>query len=198
VTLSTHVYVLDEIAAEEAFHFCRELLGCTPRISFTNQQELLRYGPDSERIVKPDGYWTICNDAGQGLPAWLLVNYRPGAPFRTQEQAAKHDEWCEPDCDGVYHPVACWLDIDFDTAYSYADEHGGCGDLHARLVARLGLWLDAKGVRWSWRNEFTGDVHGGEDRYDRLGELLQSGAHARTWMETVVMPAIQGHAKEGS
>ena len=177
MTLSTNVYLLSEANVHEVFHRCRRLLGCQPHHAFTDSQE--REYQNGESFAKPGGYWTLENEPGQGLPAWLLVHYRPeGVPLRTPEAAAQHDEDCEPGCDGAYHQTACWIDIDFDTSYGYHDEHGGCGELHARLVAQLGAWLDARGIRWSWKNEFTGDTHGGSDKYGRLAELCNCGAES--------------------
>jgi hypothetical protein len=187
VTLATHVYVLTEADAAAVFHECRSLLGCTAAHTWTEHQE----HDDDARHSKPDGYWTVANDPSQGLPAWLLVNFRQErTPLRTPEQAAAHAEWCGLDCDGSGHQVACYLDVDFDTAYSYQDEYGGCGDLHARLVAQLGQWLDARGIEWSWKNKFTGEVHGGADRYERLLDLSSAESAAREWLLGTVLPAI--------
>lgn len=189
MTLSTNVYVLDECEPTEVFRFCQELL---------EKYDEQRRGPgrqkwsaeqdktwrDGRSFVEPENAWSISNQIGQGLPAILDISYRPGAPLRTPQQAAECDD-CEPDCDKDHYYRACWLDIDFDTAYGYSGPDGmGCGDLHARLVAQLGQWLDAKGVRWEWRNEFTGDVHGGDDRYERLIELCSGGFEATSWFRT--------------
>lgn len=188
MTLSTHVYLLSEANVHEVFHHCRKLLGCQPHHAFTDAQE--REWENGESFPKPGGYWTLGNVPGQGLPAWLLVHYRLDAPLRSPEQAM-HYYWCERDCDETHESLtACWLDIDFDTAYSYQDDEGGCGDLHARLVAQLGTWLDAKGIRWSWKNEFTGDIHGGPDKYERLVDLCTGGSRAWEWMVGTVLPAI--------
>ena len=66
----------------------------------------------------------------------------------------------------------------------------GCGDLHAALVGQLGQWLDARGIRWEWMNEYTGEVHGGPDRYEQLIGLASAGFESAAWFETTVMPAI--------
>jgi hypothetical protein len=194
MTLSTHVYLLSEANPHEVFHACRRLLGAQTHHGFTDSQE--REYANGESYPKPGGYWTLGNQSDLGLPAWLLMHYRPeGEPLRTPEAAAQHDEDCEADCDGTYHRTACWMDIDFDTSYDYRDANGGCGDLHARLVAQLGQWLDSKGIAWSCKNEFTGDIHGGPDRYDRLGDLCEDGAAARDWFATSVLPAIECAAR---
>lgn len=196
MTLSTNVYVLDEVSHLEVFLYCQSLLR-----DYDSQGR----GPDRQRwrdeqdqeyrngrwAVYPDSSWTIENELGQGLPAWLILGYRPGAPLRTAEQVAVCDEDCEPDCDRSRHDRPCWLDVDFDTAYGYDHDGMGCGDLHAVLVARLGQWLDARGVRWEWRNEFSGEVHGGEDRYERLIDLASGGFEATAWYRSTVLPAIE-------
>lgn len=204
MTLDSRIFVLDKVDPQEVFGFCRDLLGATDRHTFTDKQDTTwRKG---ESFVEPGNPWTISNNPGQGLPAWLMLYYRPDAPLRTAEQAAEHDEDCnlpENDiyvdewgpCDGEHHyRPACWLTVSFDTAYGYKDERGyGCGDLHAEYISRLGQWLDAKGVRWEWENEFTGDVHTG---YSRLVELASGGFEATAWFQTTVLPAIAAEAGE--
>lgn len=204
MTLDTRVYVLDAIDPHETFAKCRALIGATDRHVYTDEQtKTWRKG---ESFVEPGNHWSIWNTPGQGLPALLDINYRPGCPLRTQEQADAHDEDCNipknsgyvPEwgpCDGSHmYRRACWLEVSFDTAYGYRDENGyGCGDLHARLVAELGRWLDERGVRWEWQNEFTGEVHTG---YDRLVDLASSGFEASAWFRTSVLPAIEAHARD--
>jgi hypothetical protein len=192
MTLDTTVYIHNQIDAHAVFAKCRELIGATGRHTFTDKPGWAN-----------DGTRFLGNDLGQGLPALLSIGYRPGGPLCTPEQSAEHDEDCnlsggdyydpaEPLCSGT-HPrrPACWLEVSFDTAYGYRDAHGrGCGDLHAALVARLGQWLDEQSVRWSWQNEFTGEVHDGDGRYERLIDLCTSGFEATAWFRTVVLPAI--------
>lgn len=199
MTLDTRIYVLDRVNPQDVFRFCRELLGATEKYTFTDEQDkTYRKG---ESFIEPGNPWTIGNDLGQGLPAWLLLNYRQDAPLRTAEQAAKHDEDCNlPEnsiyveewgpCDGDHgYRRACWVTVSFDTAYGYSDERGyGCGDLHAEYVAKLGQWLDAKGARWEWQNEFTGEIHTG---YSRLIDLASGGFEASAWFRTTVLPAIK-------
>lgn len=84
---------------------------------------------------------------GQGLPCILQV------------------EWGE---DG---PVAVW----FDTAYGYSGPNqGGCSDLHAWLLTRLGEFLDGlpMPVEWKWMNEFTGEWHS-VDEVSVLGDPVR-------------------------
>lgn len=196
MTLDTRIYILDQADPDEVFHFCRDLIGATDRHTFTDDES-----------IWSDGELLLSNDPGQGLPAWLMLHYRKDAPLRTPEQAAEHDEdcnlpgrdWYDPidgPCDGTHAwRQAAWLTVSFDTAYGYQDERGyGCGDLHAELVAKLGQWLDAKGVRWEWMNEFTGEIHQG---YTRLVELASGGFEASAWFRTTILPAIEAEAAKG-
>lgn len=203
MTLDTRIYVLDKVDPQETFRFCRDLLGAADKHTFTDAQDSTwEKGRD---FVEPANPWTLSNNPGQGLPAWLMLHYRPGVPLRTPEQAAEHDKdicnlpgasWYDATsgpCDGTGHRPACWLTVSFDTAYGYSDHRGyGCGDLHAEYVAKLGQWLDKQGVRWSWENEFTGEVHTG---YTRLVDLASGGFEASAWFRTSVLPAIQREAQ---
>ena len=129
MTLCTHVYIHEEIEPMLVFAKCRDLLGC--EITHT-----------AKFYFNEDGSWDASNDLGQGLPAWLIISFRPGAPLTTSAQAASHNEDCENDCDGKWHDQACWVDLSFDTTYSYGENGEGCGHLHARLLAELGAWIE--------------------------------------------------------
>jgi hypothetical protein len=118
-----------------------------------------------EGIRFEDGADSIMNLPGQGLGAWVIVYHRDGEP----------------------------VEVSIDTVYSYSGPDGGCGDLHARVVAELGQWLDFKGVAWSWQNEFTGEVH---QRYDGLTDLAGEGAEASAWVRDIVMPALFGQERD--
>lgn len=203
MTLDTRIYVLDQVDPHETFRFCRDLLGATGRhVWYDRQDTTWRKG---ESFVEPGNPWTVGNELGQGLPALLDISYRPGAPLRTAEQVAAHDEDCNlPEnsiyveewgpCDGDHrYRRACWLEVSFDTAYGYRDERGyGCGDLHAEYVAKLGQWLDERGIRWEWQNEFTGEIHTG---YSELIQLASGGFEASAWFRTTVLPVIEAEAK---
>lgn len=180
MTLSTHVYLLTEADPRDVFFECRRLLGATDAHPWVDDREGTRGA----------GAAILRNQAGVGLPALLSMHYRPGAMLRPSHE--EHDpDICDDDCDGSWHDPAHWIDVDFDTAYSYMDEQGrGCGVLHASLVAQLGQWLDERGIRWAWRNEFTGEIHIG-DRYERLFDLFKDGDNAKRWFEEIVKPAIE-------
>lgn len=199
MTLSTNIYVLDETDIRELFHFCQGMLTkYDDQRRSPDQQIWSDY--DSNTYSDGDdqtGVRRIANRIGQNLPGILDITYREGGPLRAE--TAGHDEDCDEDCTGQYHNRACWADIDFDTAYG-AKFDGGmrCGDLHAALISELGQWLDAKGVRWEWRNEYSGEVHCGPDRYERLIDLCTAGFEAAAWFQHSVMPAIGAmvHSKD--
>jgi hypothetical protein len=195
MTLSTNVYVLGQVDVRELFHFAQGLL-----TKYDDRPEPMtpadQAWTDGERnpIWDDPGSWVIANRIGQRLPAILDITYRPDEALRNETDAVAHNEDCEPECKGEWHPRACWADLDLDTAYGYRDVRGwGCGDLHAVLVAEIGNWLDQREVRWEWQNEFTGEVHGGEDRYARLVDLVSGGFEASAWFRTSVLPAIAAY-----
>lgn len=180
MTLSTYIYVHGRVSMPELFTACQSALtdhdGPDFRGPAAQRWEDDKLGGDACRMNKP----------GQDLPAWLLLYHNVDVPLVAD--AAAHDQYCDADCDGGSHDPAHWLRVNFDTAYGYRGAGGmGCGTLHAILVAVIGKWLDARGVAWSWRNEFTGEVH---QRYDGLRELADGGEAANKWFETMVKPAI--------
>lgn len=184
MTLNTSVYVLDEADPREVFFACRELLGADDRHPWFDDP-------------RDDGFWsdgrhTLRNKAGVGLDALLWLYYKPGKPM-VADSSVCDPEICDENCDGHGHKPPHWIDLSFDTAYGYRDEQGRtCGVLHASLVAKLGAWLDERGLRWAWQNEFTGEIHIG-DRYEHLYDLFEGGDEAARWFEEIVKPAIERH-----
>lgn len=206
MTLSTDIYVIDPVPVGDLFIECQRLLslfdedkrGPEQQRSKNEQDKTWRAG---EAFVEPDNAWTWMNEGMQGLPAWLMIRHRNGEPYRTPEQSVSHayDGYCnypgndyfdanEPVCAKTEHDPACWAEVDLDTAYGYRGPNGiGCGDLHALIVAALGQQLTANGIRWKWRNEFTGEIH---DDPARLIDLVSGGFEASAWFTTSVMPVI--------
>jgi hypothetical protein len=193
MTLDTRIYVLEQVDVPALFRHCQLVLtpydedkrGPDRQLSTDGQDETWEAGEHQVRGHEP---WTIENKVGQGLPAWLMLHYRPDGPLRSAEDAAAHNEDCDEDCTGAWHRTACWAEISYDTAYGYRGTGGmGCGDLHAVLVGEVGRWLDERGIGWSWRNEFTGEVHTG---YESLTELMTGGFEASAWFGSTVLPAI--------
>lgn len=168
MTLDTRVYLHDRADYREVFIKCNQLIGADEGTAFED---------------KPGNIW---NKPGQGLCALLDVYHGDGAPL---VKPGEHDRYCDGEADDCLEPcgVPRWLEVSFDTGYSYEGPDGGCGDLHARLVAELGHWLDGKGIAWSWCNEFTEEVFRG---YDRLTDLGSGGAEASTWFRDIVAPAL--------
>lgn len=183
MTLNTSIFVLDEIGHKDVFVRCNQLIGATEATRFSDEPErIFRDG----WIDDPSASRNISNAMGQGLCALLDVHYRAGGPIKADPDACGRD--CDDPCDAESHDPVHWLEVTFDTAYGYRDEQGrGCGDLHASLVAELGKWLDERGVRWLWENEFTGEVHSG---YERLIDLCSDGFEAASWFRTTALPAI--------
>jgi hypothetical protein len=168
MTLDTRIYVHSRVDYREVFVKCNQLIGAHEGIAFKDE---------------PGMIW---NKPGQGLCAFLDVTHGDGAPLR---EPGEHAKYCDGEAGECFAPcgVPCWLEVSFDTSYGYSGPEGGCGNLHARLVAELGQWLDGKGVRWRWRNEFTSEIHWG---YDRLTDLCDGGAEATAWFADIVQPAI--------
>lgn len=198
MTLSTDIYVQRAIPARDVFEFVLAQL-----LEFDESKR-----PRSAVVehFTPNCFGT---QLGQGLPAILSVDYKLGDVLCTPEQAAEHEDCnvpgyeyydaAEPDCDGSGHSPACVLKVNLDTGYGYHDAQGnGCGHLHAVLVSKLGLWLDRRTVPWMWSNEFTGEIHGGPDRYARLVDLGRGGFEASNWFRRSVLPAIRRELAGGA
>lgn len=164
MTLSTNLYVLDKTDLEELFAKAIADLGGT---ELTEDREW--YGA-RVRQTRP----------GQGLPAWLMVHYQPDGPLQPNVVPETEDEGRQ---------TACYYRVNWDTGYGYDRNGEGCGQLHARLVASLGHWLDQRRISWAWSNEFTGDIYLGPAG---LHTLAGGGTAAREWLANVVMPVITG------
>lgn len=174
MTLSTDLVIVDPINPRAVFDFALALLAedfdGTPEWNYTPAAD--------SKGFRNSYYATTC---GQGLAAWLFVHHADDGPLTIADEYWEDDE-VRPPCNE--HCVR----IDWDTGYSYKGRNGeGCGDLHVRMVATVGHWLDEQGKRWWWKNEFTGEWHEGADGLNALGD---SGAAAQEWLTTTVLPAI--------
>lgn len=207
MTLDTRAYIHGEIGALDVFNFIVHQLLEFDRDDDTNaprpfDRVVTRAEADTDfRTKQPAGTWTMETRCGQGLPAWLMVHYRPGGKYRTAEDAAQHDasicnlpesEYFDdetPVCDGTGHRPACHVEISMDTSYGWRGPNGmRASVLHGVVLARLTEWLSEQGVAWSWMNEYTGEIHpGGEG----LEGLLGSGEQADAWFDQVAFPAIR-------
>jgi hypothetical protein len=206
VTLNTSIVIGKPYNVHEVYAYCRALLN-------TPEHVKAEYGPEpgEERSYRSGQKWVL-NPGGIGLDAWLWIYYGADGPMVHQ-----HDKWCDIEVgpakwdDEGNHTVTQemvddhaeqiandptengWgaIEVTFDTAYGYRSDSGeGCSQLHARLVAQLGKWLDQLALPWKWQNEYTGEWF---DGYNGLSEFV--GAHestgAASWFNDVVMPAIQ-------
>jgi hypothetical protein len=180
MTLDTTVYLDGPVDVHALFRTCQSLVGSSDTVEWTDESVGEWYG---------DGVWELGNRPGQGLCALLDLQYRPsGEPLVSDADAGKHDEDCEPGCT-YHHAVACYARVSFDTAYGYRDDEGrDCNQLHVRLVSELGKVLDAEGVGWRWKNEYTGEIHAGHTGY---AGLIGSGDQAQAWYRDKVVPALQ-------
>jgi len=180
MTLSTNVWVLDPIDFAQVWTVAQMLVK--------------RYSRDGIEPVWKDEARDIgrarSNEPGQGLCAWLLARYSD-TPDPLHDGTVKHDEDCDDPCTSswcVRSAQRYWVELDFDTAYGYVGAGGAsAGDLHATILDQLGTFLDRQGVRWSWQNEFTGDIYRG---HDGLATLGSSAREARNWFVGEVLPAI--------
>lgn len=176
MTLDTRVYVHDKVDAMAVFIKMNQLLGATEATKCRTDNDSIR------------------NQPRQGLPAWLIVYCDPAGQKPRRADPSPCDEDCEEyredygSCERN-HRTPCWLEVSIDTTYGYRGEDDeGCSELHARLITELGSWLDKRGVRWSWQNEFTDEVH---SRYNGLVDFAGSGIQAAAWFQDTVIPAIE-------
>lgn len=182
MTLDTRMYVHNEVDVHDLFGELRRLLGADARHPINDRDVSKFYGT---------GVWEVGHPIGIGLPALCGIYYRQGSPYVADPNACT--DCCDPEDDYHSHKPAMWCEVSMDTAYGYTDEQGrNCGDLHACFVAGLGEWLDARGVGWSWKNEYDGAVYSGDDRYSSLSVLMRDSDKAVTWFSDVVRPAIFG------
>jgi len=174
MTLSTDLVIIEPVNPRKVFDFALSLLS-----------EGYPGEPTWEHVRKGEGkypastshYSTTC---GQGLAAWLFVHYADDGPLSLD------DEVVPPHC----------VRIDWDTAYGFRGQNGeGCGDLHARMVATVGHWLDEQGLTWWWHDECEDGWHRG---YEGLERLASSGAQAQAWFTSIVAPAIDLLAGKGA
>jgi hypothetical protein len=171
MTLSTDIYLTGTVDAKTVFDFCNDLLGATNPVF------------DHEESSWDKGRWQYMNQPGQGFNAWLSVYYKPDGPLSAE------DVW---DVDGEYRWLsekACTVKINFDTAYGYRDEFGGCSELHGRYIVALNRWAEGHGATLEWHNEFTGDYFKG---LDGLSEFGGEGEKAADWVKDIMKKLVAG------
>lgn len=209
MTLNTSIVIGKPHNVREVYNFCRSLLNTPEHVEVRTGPE-----PGDERHWRAGQKW-IANPGGIGLDAWLWIYYGADGPM-----THVHDKWChaevgpakwddegkhvvtQEDVDRHAEHIANdptengWgaIEVTFDTAYGHKNDRGeNCSQLHSRLVAELGKWLDTKGLPWKWQNEYTGEWF---DGYHGLAEFV--GAHESTgaadWFNNTVLPLIESGA----
>lgn len=187
MTMTTRIRVFDPVDPHEFFRFGQSVLAQRDTKKRPVEEQIFT---DKQSEWEWDkGCWTIANRLGQDLPGIWDVDYRPGAPLFTEDVG--HDDDCDEDCSGNYHDKACWLTASIDTTYSYRDEHGGCGNLHAWFIAQLINWCNERSAKWEWYDESGGEWYSSAED---LVHLCTSGAAAQNWFRNIVQPAIEADA----
>jgi hypothetical protein len=188
VTLDTRVAIGAPTDVRELFAFCQRLVD-TPS------------GVDAQVNER-----SIGNPPGIGADAWLIVYHGGDGPLPVHE----HDKWCATELGGEWNHTQedidehasvandptenGWavIEVSFDTAYGYKGPSGeSCSDLHARIVTALGQWLDAKGLPWKWKNEYSGEWFDRFDQLDQFGDAHRA-TGADDWFRGQVLPLIEG------
>jgi hypothetical protein len=187
MTMTTRIRVLNPVDVHEFFRYGQSLLAERDEEKRPVEQQVFT---DIESAWNK-GAWRIANQLGQNLPGIWDVDYRPGAALNDEDEP--HNDDCDEDCSGNYHDKTCFLEASIDTSYSYSDEYGGVGELHAWFVAQLVNWLSERSVGWEFYNESRGQWY---STADELVTLCTSGAAAADWMRNLVLPAIQAQYGE--
>jgi hypothetical protein len=139
------MHITEWISPELVFLKARELIGIPAEHPFTIHSE--------NGLGWDNGVWIRSHP--DGFCSALDVSHADGTLL------VRHcDEWCEKPCD--YHDKPeyppPYVDVRLDTTYGYLGEDGErCGDVHRRVTAGLGAWLDEQGIDWWCDNEYTGE-----------------------------------------
>lgn len=202
MTLDTRIYIYDKVDQDEVKAKVDELLG----IENPRSYEEMGSGPYG---CVDEGTRELSNRIAQGFNAWVMTYSNPDGIRYSDEHKAEQERW-----HNEYHedpedcsPERCPADLDFsklehdagihymqismDTAYGFRNDKGwNCTTLHAWVIINLGSWLDERGIRWAWENEYTGEIHHGLDK-EALEEFLGGGRDAAAWFHGTVMPVIK-------
>lgn len=182
MTLSTDMYIQGEVDLAELRRTIQEALAQHDGrpIHAQRWEENGGSGNDSP-------FWehTFASVGGQGLPAWTIVYHGAEGAWRAPED--EYDDDVEEGEEPRFVAPKHFAHIDFDTAYAYTGPHGeGCSELHTALMLQVGAWLDAHGVPWQWRNEFTGDIHNAHEGFE---EFAGREFAATAWY-SAIMPVL--------
>ena len=137
----------------------------------------------------------MSNPPGLGLAAWIDGHWMTDGSLLVPDECEPEDH-AESEDGKCYHcrPPAAYLELSFDTAYSYSNPtFGGCGELHRWIIESLGEVCDHFELRWAWFNEFNGQWYLGREG---LEDFAAEGAKARDWVNEIVLPALDAMASQ--
>ncbi|WP_051325994.1 hypothetical protein [Glycomyces tenuis] len=186
MTLSTDMYIQGEVDLAELRDVVKAALAKHDDQGRTPDQQVWETGGE---------VWTHSDltTPGQGLPAWTFIHYGENGAWRNPEPEYEDPEYVDEGEEPRIVTPRHFARIDFDTAYGYTGPNGeGCSELHTALMIQVGAWIDAQGVPWQWRNEYTGEIH---NAYEGFEEFAGNGYEATAWFKRV-MPAIAAAAAE--
>lgn len=105
----------------------------------------------------PTGSTMTNTQVGIGLSAWCFMwHNEDGSALAYDEDHTDDPEKEYPD-EGIWFTPRGYIKLDFDTAYGYRDEYGGCSDLHGRIVTHLASIVEEHGGEYAWMDEYTGE-----------------------------------------
>lgn len=173
MTLSTDFNILDPVNRDVVWPYALSLVvppGVVAQVSGEDKTSYLSaYSGRQLRETTP----------GQGLNAWLMMHYNADG---SEIPIELHAESGEVDFSPPY-----FINLNFDTGYSYRDAFGGCTALHARIIFALGQWCIERNLRFIWKDEYSGRWYAD---LASLETFLRNGDSANTWFEKVARPFI--------
>lgn len=101
----------------------------------------------------PNGSTMTNTRVGIGLNAWCFMWHNEDGSALAYDDSRNTDD---PDEDTWFTPRG-YIRLDFDTAYGYHDEHGGCSELHGRIVTHLASIVEEHGGKYIWQDEYSGE-----------------------------------------
>lgn len=163
MTLCTHIAILDPCSIKDLWAAARFSIGTPEDLPYQDDLSTWRGNGIRDRLNPP----------GIGAPGWLWLHYGADGPFETAESwDAQYAEY--GDDDPYPHPGPVMYDLSLDTGYGAKFPNGsGCADIHAAWVAGMAVFLDVRGIRWRWQNEFTGEWFDGVcSELEQLGNVV--------------------------
>ncbi len=201
MTLDTRIFIYDSVDHMETFEKVCELLDIPDTKNFRDE------------VGQPYGCVPgreISNEVAQGFDAWVMTYSNPEGIRLSEEYLQEQVRWnakmreTYPDeADDIVDPTSTdpeagvhFMQISMDTGYGGRSTRGeSCTELHARVIAQLGQWLDERGLNWGWYNEYNGKYY---SKYDGLNEFLRGGLGAMDWFQNLALPAIQKDIEDRS